>query len=498
MKKLLPLLLAVVMVLGITAPAFAATVYEDRGGIVGVDEDILDGASYLTPGATYKFLLMNGNDPVDEEFMDLFKTTMKVTEGKEYLTSATMEKVGSRYYLIIKTKPDGGKYLGETHRIVITFTSTEKNVKNADRDKKPNGDIIIPRFIEEIEFEIGFSDATYLSDGDYEVDVDNPLVVAGDASKVKLIFGSIAEYDARFGTSEKKFNLAYNTGENGTVVKNNPNANLQFVTFSGNPSFQVNSNLRVYLKGAQYLYEIKDGKLTELSATKGDGYMEYRTSALSSFVVSDRKLTGDAGSSTNTGGSTTGPTVNGTTLSADDAKSAVQSAASSAKASGVGTASVRLVGVGSVSYDILSKMRTQAGMPVTFMVDTMTSGGEAVDVRVQVNPYYSVNGLNFAASTTSSDAASTKAFFQKWFSNNVQVVSLSQKTAFGQTASIAAKVDLSGMNTQNLYFYAYSSANNSYDRITAPAYYVDSAGYLHFNTAKGGDIIISNGPLAAK
>lgn len=495
MKKLLPLLLAVLMVLGMAAPALAATVYEERGGIVGIDEDILDGASYLTPGATYKFLLMNGNDPVDGEFMDLFKTTMKVTEGREYLASATMEKEGSRYYLIIKTKPDNGKYLGEVHQVIITLTSTERNVKNADRDKNSSGDIIIPRFIEELSFEIGFSDATYLSDGDYEVDIDSPIVTAGDASRVKLIFGSIAEYDARFGTTERKFNLAYNTSENGTVVKNNPNANIKFVTFSGNPWFQINSNLRIYMKDAQYLYEIKDNKLVELSATKGDGYMEYRTDSLSSYVVSDRRLTGDAGSSSTSGSA---PTTSGATLSTEDAKNAVQSAAALARASGYSTASVRFTGVDSVSYDVLSKMRTQAGMPVAFMVDTMTSGGAAVDVRVQVNPYYSVKGLNFAASTTSAQANSTKEFFQKWFSNNVRVVSLNQKTAFGQTASIAAKVDLSNMNTQNLYFYAYNSENNSYDRITAPAYYVDSAGYLHFNTAKGGDIIISSGPLSYK
>ena len=37
-----------------------------------------------------------------------------------------------------------------------------------------------------------------------------------------------------------------------------------------------------------------------------------------------------------------------------------------------------------------------------------------------------------------------------------------------------------------------------FSALTAPNYYIDANGYLHFDTPVGGDVIISDQPLTAK
>ena len=78
------------------------------------------------------------------------------------------------------------------------------------------------------------------------------------------------------------------------------------------------------------------------------------------------------------------------------------------------------------------------------------------------------------------------------------MIHLEQQGDFGQPVQIAALVDLSGMDTENLFFYSYNKAANTYRRIVKPAYRIDKNGYLHFTTEYGGEIIISEGPLTPK
>lgn len=92
----------------------------------------------------------------------------------------------------------------------------------------------------------------------------------------------------------------------------------------------------------------------------------------------------------------------------------------------------------------------------------------------------------------------TKGHFERWFKNKLRVIHTDQQIDWGQPVRIAARVDLSGMDTKNLYFYSYDKATNSYRRIEKPAYWIDKNGYLHFTTEYAGDIIISEGPLKRK
>jgi hypothetical protein len=75
------------------------------------------------------------------------------------------------------------------------------------------------------------------------------------------------------------------------------------------------------------------------------------------------------------------------------------------------------------------------------------------------------------------------------------VIHFDQSGQWEQAISVAAKVDLTGMDTKRLYFYAYDPKKNSYRRISAPEYWIDANGYLRFKTEYAGDIIISEESL---
>jgi len=77
-------------------------------------------------------------------------------------------------------------------------------------------------------------------------------------------------------------------------------------------------------------------------------------------------------------------------------------------------------------------------------------------------------------------------------------VSFAQQGDFSQSVEITAKVDLTGKDTSNLYFYSYDKATNTYRRIENPACWIDKNGYLRFTTKLAGDVIISEGPLERK
>ena len=96
---------------------------------------------------------------------------------------------------------------------------------------------------------------------------------------------------------------------------------------------------------------------------------------------------------------------------------------------------------------------------------------------------------------TGAAADSRKAFFERWFRNQLRVIHFDHSGGWGQPMEVAAKVDLTGMDTAKLAFYSYDKATNRYSRIENPAYWIDQHGYLHFTTELAGDIIISENAL---
>gem|GEM_PF-2662453 len=129
--------------------------------------------------------------------------------------------------------------------------------------------------------------------------------------------------------------------------------------------------------------------------------------------------------------------------------------------------------------------------------DTAADG--AVQVRVSIpEPGKAASDLLVSGYVKGGEVDRIRGYFEKWFKNKVRVLHMDQAEPWGQPVEIAAKVDLTGMDTSNLCFYSYDKATNTYRRIEKPAYWLDKNGYLRFTTELAGDIVVSEGPLERK
>lgn len=206
---------------------------------------------------------------------------------------------------------------------------------------------------------------------------------------------------------------------------------------------------------------------------------------------------GNTGNSGNTGstGSDKPPVEVGSTLTKADATSLFKTALK-AKPSSQKTLSIKAQNKTSVSLDTLKELQrlaTNAKVTPTLVIDN-TSGG-SVQTRLSITPSKATKSINTLVSLDSANAKTVSNYFNKWFRNDLFVVSCEQEQSFGMTVKIAAKLP-KNFKTSNLAFYSYDIASNSYKRITTPSYSVDSAGYVHFSTSMAGDIVISNGTLS--
>ncbi|MCL2034446.1 MAG: hypothetical protein FWG94_06905 [Oscillospiraceae bacterium] len=217
---------------------------------------------------------------------------------------------------------------------------------------------------------------------------------------------------------------------------------------------------------------------------------------------------GSSGSgSSNAGGggaAQTTPTVPANapqTVTQAAANTATQNAVAAAIAEGSTTATANIKNPSEISLSNLQAMAaaaTGAGMDsIRLQADSMTANNRAVDVRITLDPAQSTQDLNLSASTTNAQATRTTNTFTRFFSNDVMTVSLGQQGDFGQTVTIAARLNPE-LNTDNLTFYAYDRETNTYKQIREPNYRIDSNGYVHFQTTLAGDIVISDGVLSRR
>lgn|GEM_PF-2403236 len=201
---------------------------------------------------------------------------------------------------------------------------------------------------------------------------------------------------------------------------------------------------------------------------------------------------GNSGSTANTT-QVSGSTVRNSTSAPLTQANAISVVSHALRNAGSDGAVVKLQNVSDVSLDVLQAMsNTAKNTPLTIHADSTRNG--VVDVRITLDPANATKSINLSASTVNNDAERTNSTFGKFFSNDVMTVCLGQKGSFGMTVKIAAKI-APALNTDNLVFYLYDSATNSYQKIANPKHRTDSNGYVHFSTSQAGNIVISNGPL---
>ncbi|MCL2086455.1 MAG: hypothetical protein FWH05_02520 [Oscillospiraceae bacterium] len=119
-----------------------------------------------------------------------------------------------------------------------------------------------------------------------------------------------------------------------------------------------------------------------------------------------------------------------------------------------------------------------------------------LDVRLGVNVSRTKTVVNLSASTQDSAANTTLARFNRHFTNNITVLNMGQKTAFGQTISVALKPS-KPLRASNARIYSYNPATNRTRLMRNTNPRLDKNGFLHFNITTGGQFIISDGQLTS-
>lgn len=138
-----------------------------------------------------------------------------------------------------------------------------------------------------------------------------------------------------------------------------------------------------------------------------------------------------------------------------------------------------------------------AGRTVQLKLATSNASG-GVQGQISLNPALFTGitvDLKLGVYTADAEVGAVEDKIARWYVNDAAVVHMSHTGALPATVNMAAKVDLSGLDTTKLHFYVYDPVNNTMSRISNPAYAVDQNGFLHWSTAAAGDIIITDSPL---
>lgn len=106
--------------------------------------------------------------------------------------------------------------------------------------------------------------------------------------------------------------------------------------------------------------------------------------------------------------------------------------------------------------------------------------------------------VKLTVSTISDKVQAVQSTFEKYFTNKVAVIYCAQSGSFGMEVQLAAKVNLAGMDKNNLRFYSYDSAANRCTLLDIASYTVSSSGYLQFSTSTGGIIVVTDSKLTNK
>ena len=206
------------------------------------------------------------------------------------------------YYSVVITVPEnnGDKLLDLVGKVSVGRTTTAaRNAANSvsiEATFGPDG-----------------TAAYYPSTTDFDggiLDAGKTGIVSFDktADEIDIEFGEQALFTVDV-TGQGKLNLAWNTKFDKEFAAMYDYANLDFLTFEGEPAFNRTGDFYIYADEDAFVYEVTDDGAKALDATWDEDYeaWKFRTRNLTSYVISDVELdektvTEDNTSSTTDGG----------------------------------------------------------------------------------------------------------------------------------------------------------------------------------------------------
>ena len=324
MKKIFALALAAVMTAGMTTVAFAANdpvavyftgnVYYDvdgdgeidsdeyksynRGGVTG--NDTL--GSTLIPGGKDLYLAVMADytddstyNPTSVDKLEDLKgwevcATWTVAEGKIETPKFVQAKVGGSYGVYLKiTVPEndtvtnkdlvGTIGLGDTTSLAKKATGNElAQIAITYGGDKTKNDVDIKSFE-------GDFPAAYATKGAI-VDFDNV------EDEIDIDFNDLAMFTVDV-TSQGKLDLRFNTKFDAETAAMYDYANIDFLTFTGEPVFNKNGIMYIYADEDAFVYEVTADGAKEINGLKWDEDYEawtFKTRKLTRYAISDVEL----------------------------------------------------------------------------------------------------------------------------------------------------------------------------------------------------------------
>ena len=209
------------------------------------------------------------------------------------------------YWVKIDTKDDDTtKVLDLAGSLYIGTSRSKAENANNYYDLDTSMDNRVPDYAVEVEDE-------------YTFEADSRAVVkfSDDAEDVVLYFGENEaawyEFDAR---GQSALNFAFTLDFNREIADLFPNANIDFISWTAEPSTNRTGDLYITADPDTFIYEVTENGVKEIANAKYDEDEEawhIRTRKLTSYAISDRELDtsitldGEDSSSSNTGSSST-------------------------------------------------------------------------------------------------------------------------------------------------------------------------------------------------
>lgn len=325
MKKIFATALAAVMTVSLTSVAFAeteakgfvlgykegttpgtgTTVYADQDDDGNYDETTLEALGTLEAGTKIyvPILLWNDDDtsgtPGTVESGELVQPTSDDIKGyKVYADWKVGDVDDDPEIKYVKFQKEGGTYgYGYAAVVYIPETTSAKDFDLAGTLSIAKTSSKADDAIDQNKFDF---DTTYASSAQIYTEFDGSETLENGGGIVEFM-DDCGEIDIEFGeealftvnaSGQGKLNLKYNTDFNAEFAAMYKDANIDFLNFTGEPSFNRNGTLYIYAKEDSYLYEVTADGAKELDAKWDEDYEAWKltTRTLTSYAVSDTKL----------------------------------------------------------------------------------------------------------------------------------------------------------------------------------------------------------------
>jgi hypothetical protein len=298
MKKVIALVLAVALSLSMASVVFATDWTSSDG------TNKYDSSKTIAPGDKIKFVFGDFSDAgvsskmTNNNYMssNYFNVKVEYDRGKELVKEVKFD--GGGLVIVLKDDVIEKPSISNFKIKKITLTGKKDGTEATEKFRNKKFELKGPHtFFDGVK--VGYDVVTSALNKDgfnvntKDAAVDGKIVkfVDADYGVATIDFAGYASAEVRLYKNEKYF-FGVKADADLDIVKANPDADLEFLNFTGAPTFSANAKVEIYADENKYLYEIKDGKLVESTFKYDEDAYAFvgKARTLGKYVISDMKL----------------------------------------------------------------------------------------------------------------------------------------------------------------------------------------------------------------